>query len=79
MKIIQTHMMMLSLFVFIYWSQLYPLESVCNLIEAGMVEDPDSIESVQVRFFLEYMRYILGSLILIPICLYALIRAYNIL
>ena len=46
--------MMLSLFVFIYWLDLYPVESVSNLIAAGMIEDPYSIENAQAKFFLRY-------------------------
>ena len=56
MEIIKTHVLMLSLFVFIYWLYLYPLESVSNLIAAGMIEDPYSIKNAQAQFFLRYHR-----------------------
>ena len=70
---------MLSLFVLIYWSNLYPLDSVSNLIAEGMVEDPDDITNGQVRFFLKYHKELLGSLILTPIVLFLLVKNYNIL
>ena len=79
LKVIQTHVFMLSLFVLIYWSNLYPLDSVSNLIAEGMVEDPEDIANAQVRFFLKYHRELLGSLTLTPICLYALVKTYNML
>ena len=77
LKIIQTQVFMLSLFVLIYWSNLYPLDSVSNLIAEGMVEDPDDITNAQVRFFMKFHREILGSLILTPIFLLALVKTYN--
>ena len=79
LKIIQTHVLMLSLFVLIYWSNLYSLHSVSNLIAEGMVEDPEDIANTQVRFFLNYHKELLGSLILTPICLYAIVKTYNML
>lgn len=78
LEIIKTHVLMLSLFVLIYWSNLFPLDSVSNLIAAGMIEDPESVEDAQVQFFLEYHRELLGSVILTPIGLYALVKTYNI-
>ena len=77
LKIIKTHVLMLSLFVLIYWSYLFPLDSVSNLISEGMVEDPEDIENVQVQFFLKYHREIIGYLILTPIALYILVKTYN--
>ena len=68
---------MLSLFVLIYWSNLFPLDSVSNLIAEGMIEDPEDITNPRVRFFLDFHRQILGSLILVPICLFALVKTYN--
>ena len=69
--------MMLSLFVFIYWLYLYPVESVSNLIKAGMIEDPYSIENAQAQFFLVYHKELLFSLIVIPVGLYILVKTYN--
>ena len=77
LKIIQTHVLMLSLFVLIYWSNLYPLDSVSNLIAEGMLEDPEDIANAQVKFFLKYHRELLGSLIVTPICLFLLVKTYN--
>lgn len=77
LKIIQTHVLMLSLFVLIYWSYLFPLDSVSNLIVEEMVEDPKDTENAQVQFFLNYHREIVGYLILAPIGMYLLVMTYN--
>ena len=43
------------------------------------MEDPEDIANAQVRFFLNYHKELLCSLILIPICLYAIVKTYNML